>query len=186
MPQDPDKPRKPPDDQDRELFRRLTSGAKPLSVDTVAPPRRPRPARARFARRDERNVLRESLDADHDSIDTDNGDSLRYQQPSVSRKTMRRLARGGFSVQAEIDLHGLTADQAREALKEFIAECLRRNYGCVRIVHGKGKGSGPAGPVLKRRVDAWLRRWEPVLAYVSARPVDGGSGAVYVLLRRNS
>lgn len=96
---------------------------------------------------------------------------------------MRRLARGGFSVQAEIDLHGMTASEAHEALAGFVEDSRARGLTCIRVVHGKGRGSGARGPVLKLKVDRWLRQWSGVLAFVSARQVDGGTGAVYVLLR---
>ena len=97
---------------------------------------------------------------------------------------MRRLARGSFSVQAEIDLHGMTVAEAKPALQEFISQSVLRGGSCVRVVHGKGLGSGERGPVLKSKVNAWLRRWDDVLAFVSTRQVHGGTGAVYVLLRK--
>jgi DNA-nicking Smr family endonuclease len=97
---------------------------------------------------------------------------------------MRKLARGNFSVQDEIDLHGMTVPEAKEALHDFIGECESRGYTCVRIVHGKGLGSGNRGPVLKGKVNKWLRQWNAVLAFVSTRQIDGGTGAVYVLLRK--
>ncbi len=84
----------------------------------------------------------------------------------------------------EIDLHGLTALQAREALRQFLAEAVQRGLGCVRVVHGKGLRSGPRGPVLKHAVNTWLRKVDAVLAFVSAPRRDGGTGAVYVLLAR--
>ncbi|NND54506.1 MAG: Smr/MutS family protein [Gammaproteobacteria bacterium] len=77
----------------------------------------------------------------------------------------------------------MTRDEAREHLREFIEYCLDKGFRCVRIVHGKGRGSGPRGPVLKNAVNNWLRKWDPVLAFVSAPDMDGGTGAVYVLLR---
>lgn len=170
---------------DRELFRRVVAEARPLAVDVVPPPRRKPPPKARFARRDEREVLQESLAADLEHVEADSGDGLRHSHPSIGRKTFRRLARGGFSVQAALDLHGLTAAGAHAALSEFLDDCRLRGHTCVRIVHGKGRGSGARGPVLKRKVDLWLRRRQDVLAFVSARQVDGGTGAVYVLLRRS-
>lgn len=97
---------------------------------------------------------------------------------------MRKLARGGYSVQAEIDLHGMTVAEARERLSDFIEHSVLANNMCVRIVHGKGLGSGDRGPVLKSAVNRWLRRWDRVLAFVSARQVDGGTGAIYVLLQK--
>jgi len=170
-------------EEDADVFRRAMADARPLKTDTVEPPRKRTRAVARFSREDEQRVLLESVEADIETSDAYNGTGLCYRHPSVNLKTMRRLARGGFSVQDEIDLHGLTAVQSKEALKEFIGQSARRGHGCVRIVHGKGLRSGSSGPVLKRRVDQWLRQWEPVLAFVSARQADGGTGAVYVLLR---
>jgi DNA-nicking Smr family endonuclease len=171
-----------PDDSD--LFRRAFQDAKPLERDVIEPVRRRRPARAHFSRRDEQEVLAESFAADIEVAEKTAGDGLRYQHPSVSQKTMRRLARGGFSVQAETDLHGLTAAEAKALLLDFIDECRSRGHTCIRIVHGKGLRSGGNGPVLKRKVDTWLRRWDGILAFVSARQVDGGTGAIYVLLKK--
>jgi DNA-nicking Smr family endonuclease len=175
--------REAPDD-DGSLFRKAVAEARPLTIDVVPPVRPGRKPVARSRRADERQVLAESLDFDLEHAETENGDGLRFQRPSIGRKTMRRLARGGFSTQAEADLHGMTVAEARGALREFLEESRARGYTCVRIVHGKGRGSGTRGPVLKRKVDHWLRQWEEVLAFVSARQVDGGTGAVYVLLRR--
>ena len=168
------------------LFRRLMGDAKPLPQMDKAPEHRPRlSARAHFKRQDERAALAESLEADIDESETGAGESQRFHRPSVGRRTMRKLARGNFSVQDEIDLHGMTVPEAKEALHKFIGECDLRGYTCIRIVHGKGLGSGNRGPVLKGKVNKWLRQWNVVLAFVSARQVDGGTGAVYVLLRKN-
>src|SRR5437588_427440 len=98
------------------------------------------------------------------------------------KREVRRLRGGEYRVEREIDLHGLTAAEAKQALREFLIEALERRVRCVRIVHGKGLRSGHRGPVLKSTVSGVLRRTGAVLAYVSARPVDGGTGAVYVLL----
>lgn len=171
-------------DDEGELFRRAMADARPIRTDTVEPARRRARAIARFSRLDERQALRESLEADAHDIELANGSALHYRHPSVNLKTMRRLARGGISVQACVDLHGLNSSEAKEALGAFIAQSMARGYTCVRVVHGKGLKSGHKGPVLKRKVDQWLRRWEPVLAFVSARPADGGTGAAYVLLRK--
>jgi DNA-nicking Smr family endonuclease len=95
---------------------------------------------------------------------------------------LRRLRRGEFRIQREIDLHGLTVAEAKLALRQFLIETLEQQVRCVRVIHGKGLRSGHRGPVLKTTVSAVLRRTGAVLAYVSARPVDGGTGALYVLL----
>lgn len=171
-------------EDERSLFRELMAGARPLKIDVVPPPRPKRKPLARSRREDERQVLAESLDFDLEHAESHNGDGLRFQRPSIGRKTMRRLARGGFSLQAETDLHGMTVAEARTALRDFLDDSIARGHTCVRVVHGKGRGSGTRGPVLKRKVDHWLRQWDGVLAFVSARQVDGGTGAVYVLLKK--
>ncbi len=172
-------------DDEAALFRRAVAGARPLKRPDAGEPQRSRPApRARFRRCDERAVLGESLEADIDDLEVGAGERLAFRRPEVGPRTLRRLSRGRYSVQAELDLHGMTADEAAQALEEFLRRSLAAGHRCVRIVHGKGRGSGHAGPVLKVRVNRWLRRYREVLAFASARQVDGGTGALYVLLRR--
>jgi DNA-nicking Smr family endonuclease len=173
-------------DDDSSLFRRSMGDTKPLRQDKLAPDYKPKPRpRASFSRQDEREALRESLDGDIEEIETGAGESLRFNRPSVGRQTMRKLARGNFSVRNEIDLHGMTVPEARNALREFISESCYRGHTCVRVIHGKGLGSGERGAVLKAKVNNWLRRFDEVLAFVSTRQVHGGTGAVYVLLRKD-
>ncbi|MCH7537381.1 MAG: Smr/MutS family protein [Proteobacteria bacterium] len=172
-------------DEDAE-FRRAMSGAKPLKRSERAAHAKPKPrAKARFARADERAVLAESLEDDLDVIEQDSGGALRFQRQHVGRRTMRKLARGGYSVQDEIDLHGMTLAEAKPRLADFIDYSATQGKLCVRVVHGKGLGSGERGPVLKNAVNRWLRNWDSVLAFASTRQVDGGTGAVYVLLQRD-
>ena len=172
-------------DDDSDLFRRAVSGAKPLRSDSraPAPAKKPRP-KARFSRADRKNVLHESMQADIDTMQHDNADSLRFHRAPVGRRTMRKLARGNFSIQAEIDLHGMTVAEAKPRLAAFIESCASNGDLCVRVVHGKGRRSSNHGPVLKPLVNRWLRLRDEVLAFCSARTVDGGTGAVYVLLRK--
>ena len=172
-------------DDDNNLFRRLMSGTKPLKTkERVAEAtKKPKP-KARFSRADEAAVLVESLASDIDDLEESGGDGLRFKRASVSRTTMRMLTRGNYSIQADIDLHGMTVAEAKPRLERFVHRCASNNKLCIRVVHGKGLGSGERGPVLKRGVDRWLRQWDTVLAFVSARQVDGGTGAVYVLLER--
>lgn len=103
---------------------------------------------------------------------------------ALDRQTLRALTRGRMQCQAHADLHGLTGPQALRVLEDFIAEAVRDGLKCVRVVHGKGKRSGPAGPVLQAVVHRWLASSEDVLAFAPAAVRDGGSGAVYVLLKR--
>ena len=173
-------------DDDKEAFRKAMSGAKPHKAEPRAPLDKAKPKpRARFARADEQAALFESLEDDIDTMEHGNGGALRYQRASVGRRTMRKLGRGGYSVQAELDLHGMTLAEAKPRLRDFIEYSAQQGHLCVRVVHGKGLGSGERGPVLKNAVNHWLRRWDNVLAFVSTRQVDGGTGAIYVLLERN-
>jgi DNA-nicking Smr family endonuclease len=175
-------PGAPPDDDDPLAFRRAVLDVRPLPGRPAAPDR-PRPVPvARFTREERTQVLRESLDEAVDFAALDSGEHVAFRRPGVREDVLRRLRRGQYAVEAEADLHGLGRLAARDALRDFLADCVARRLRCVRIVHGKGRRSGPGGPVLKHAVNHWLRRYEDVLAFASARPMDGGTGAVYVLL----
>ena len=113
---------------------------------------------------------------------TDTGDEISFRRDGVQDTVMRKLKRGEYRVEEVCDLHGLRVDEAKAHLREFLAAALAHKLRCVRIIHGKGKGSGPRGPVLKTAVNLILRKTAPVLAFTSARRVDGGTGAINVLL----
>jgi DNA-nicking Smr family endonuclease len=173
------------DEDDRRLFREAVRDVKPLSPGETTAQRRQRqhPApQARFSRADRHAVLMESLDGVSGDPELAAGDELVYHRAGVQMSVLRKLRRGQYRVQAEIDLHGLTVAEAKEVLRDFLAEALHRQFRCVRIIHGKGLRSGHRGPVLKSAVSSVLRRVGAVVAFVSARQVDGGTGAVYVLL----
>jgi len=171
------------DSDERDLFREYVRDVKRLR-STPRRIARPKPApMARFARADAQEVLRESLMLPQDEAALSTGDELSFRRPHVPEAVLTKLRRGHYAVDAEIDLHGLTAREAKGALREFIAEAVDRRTTCVRVIHGKGRRSGPRGPVLKNVVNLWLQRSNVVLAFGSARAVDGGSGAIYVLLR---
>ena len=110
-------------------------------------------------------------------------ETLSFRRTGVREQTLRRLRRGNFPIDAEIDLHGQSQSRARDDLAEFLDHCRDAGHRCVRVIHGKGYRSGARGPILKSAVNEWLRRNLHVLAFTSARPIDGGTGAVYVLLR---
>ena len=172
---------------DARLFREAVSDVKPLgrsqqtAEQALKRVRRARPA-ARFTRADRLAVLEESLRDEAIDPALASGEELVFHRAGIQSAVLRKLRRGDYRVQGEIDLHGLTVAQAKQALREFLAQALIRQWRCVRIIHGKGLRSGHRGPVLKGMVGALLRKVGPVLAYVSARQVDGGTGAVYVLL----
>ena len=178
------KPKASPEDID--LFRKAVGKVKPLQQGGVVTAPRRRASRARAARVDRLAVLEESLaDAVGDER-VARGDALSHSRPGVPRSVLRRLRRGEFPVDGELDLHGLTVAQATKVLGTFLAGALGRHAGCVRIIHGKGLRSGQGGPVLKNVVNTVLSRMPAVVAYVSARPADGGTGAVYVLLSQKT
>ncbi len=172
------------DDRDRDLFRKAVSGAVKLPQRQAAPHKaRPRPE-ARFRREDEAQALEQSWDDPRDADEFGGEPALSYLAPGVQTRVLRKLRRGQIRVQAVLDLHGATQREAHGAVANFLTDAVARDLNCVRIIHGKGHRSGPAGPVLKVAVARWLTRRTEVLAYCSARPVDGGTGAVYVLLKR--
>jgi DNA-nicking Smr family endonuclease len=171
-------------EKDTDEFRRAMQGTKPLQAENRVPEAtvKPKP-KARFSKADERRALAESLEDDIDTIEHGYGAALRFHRDHVGKRTMRKLQRGGYSVQAELDLHGMTLAEAKPRLADFIEYSASQGKYCVRVVHGKGHGSGDRGPVLKNAVNRWLRKWDCVLAFVSTPQVDGGTGAVYVLLQ---
>ncbi|NND58654.1 MAG: DNA mismatch repair protein MutS [Gammaproteobacteria bacterium] len=150
------------------------SGVRRLHSDRPAP-QRPRPHPRARSGDDELNRPPEVGPADADHPEST------YARPEVTRATLRRLRRGRYAIDDELDLHGMTVSEASAALDNFLAAAARCR--CVRIVHGKGKGSGRGGPVLRPNVHRWLRQRREVLAFTAAREVDGGTGASYVLLR---
>ena len=133
---------------------------------------------------DERAALREALSDDVDIASlllTDDG--LSFHRPGIGPDVVTRLRRGHWSIQGELDLHGLRRDAARDALAAFVREAARRGWRCVRIVHGKGNGSPGREPVLKAKVQRWLGQHHAVLAFAQASAPQGGAGALIVLLR---
>lgn len=172
------------DEEDRALFRHAMRGVRRISRDdrATSTPKRPKP-RARFARAERQAVLQESLGHGSPLAPVEeSGDALLYRRPEVGMATFRRLRAGQFRVEGEIDLHGLTAAMVEPALREFLADARRHRARVVRVIHGKGRRSGNRGPVLKLVASNFLCRIGAVLAFASAREVDGGSGAILVLL----
>lgn len=170
-------------DDERALFRSAVGPVGHVGYRRRRPQRRPPSARPAMREADEAAVIGELLDLPPPDIET--GDDLTYRCDGLQHAVMRRLRRGRYRCQAELDLHGMVVDVARHCLAIFLREAVDRGYTCVRIVHGKGLRSGNRGPVLKLKVAGWLRQRAEVLAYCSARRVDGGTGALYVLLRRS-
>lgn len=132
---------------------------------------------------DEKAVLIEAISDEFDVgtlLDVD--DLLSFRRPGIGPDVTRKLRRGDWSIQRQLDLHGLRRDEARERLSFFIREAHKHGIRCVRVIHGKGLGSPGKAPVLKSRVHSWLVQKQEVLAFVQAKPADGGAGALVVLL----
>jgi DNA-nicking Smr family endonuclease len=172
--------RNDPDPDDLALFRDAVKGVKPLKGGDRHAPGRPAPSpRPLQFEADEQAALREMRDGPLPDV----GEELSYRSEGIQDAVFRRLRRGTYRMDAELDLHGLRADEAKLAIVRFLAESRDRGARCVRIIHGKGLRSKGDGPVLKQRLDGWLRNRKDVLAFCSARREHGGTGAVYVLLR---
>jgi len=134
--------------------------------------------------RDEAAVLAEAISDDYDPemlLDVD--ESISFCRPGVRGDVVRKLRRGTWIVQAQIDLHGMRREEARDALADFLRAAVKSGLRCIRVIHGKGLGSINKEPVLKGKVRAWLVQKEEVIAFCQARPHDGGAGAVVVLLQ---
>ena len=169
---------------ERHLFKRAVGAVKPLAhaprVSLSGEPAKPLALQQKL---DDDNVLRESLSDDFDVstlLDTD--DELSYRRSGIGTDVTQKLRKGHWSLQGQIDLHGLRSDEAREALGQFIRDAHKRGWRCVRVVHGKGLGSPGKTPVLKSKVQRWLVQKNEVLAFVQAKGSEGGAGALVVLL----
>ena len=171
--------------EDSALFRDAVRDARPIappgrSSEADAPPP-PVPVQSLL---DAHDALVESLSGALDpeqSMET--GEELVFLRPGLSRETLKRLRRGHWAVQDDLDLHGMNREQARHMLVQFLAACGKRGLRCVRIVHGKGLRSPNREPVLKKKVRDWLSQRDEILAFCQAPAAQGGGGAVLVLLR---
>ena len=175
----------PENHDDGALFRAAIGEVTPLRKVETPAIEKPRPkARARMAEQDEAQALGEFARLLHSSTPLEAGDVASYRRDTLPPQMFRRLKRGQYSVQDELDLHGASAAQAEQLLRQFLLEAHDHDHGCVRIIHGKGLQSDGSAPVLKNLVDRLLRQRNDVLAFHSAPPAQGGTGAVVVLLAR--
>ena len=187
MPKRPATPEPPAaEDADEEaLLRDALKGVAPLRdsgrADLQRPPPAPIPVQAL---RDDAQVLQDSLsDQLPMEVGLETGEELVFLRNGLSNLILKKLRRGFWATQDHLDLHGLRTEEARALLVSFLNDALTHGFRCVRIVHGKGLRSKNAEPVLKRKVGNWLGQRDEVLAFVQARPEDGGGGAVMVLLK---
>lgn len=174
-------------DDERQLFRDAVKDVRRLKGSRRIQPhglRRPSP-RPRQRELDEQQVLQDMMSDPVHLEDVETGEELLFTRNGLQQKLLKKLRRGELSTEAELDLHGYTVAEARQAIAQFLPACRKQQLRVVRIIHGKGYGSFQKLPVLKTHVAHWLKQRDEVLAYCSARPVDGGTGAVYVLLKAN-
>jgi DNA-nicking Smr family endonuclease len=171
----------PPEDDD---FRRAVADAQPLRQKKLAP-RKPGPAPvARQRQLDEDAALAQSLGPASLDDALDSGEELTFLRSGYPRDTLRKLRRGHWVVEAQLDLHGMNRQQALLHTSKFLNDSRKRGARCIRIVHGKGLGSQGREPVLKGLLRKWLLQRAEVLAFSQAPAAQGGSGAVMVLLSR--
>ncbi len=162
------------DEDDRDLFRREVAGARRLEHDRITPfRRRPRPVPLGLRVDDDEPPFAD--------IDGDTPDFLEFRRPGIQHRLFRELRNGHLEVDASLDLHGLRVEEARAALASFLGDAARFDWRVLHIIHGKGHGSREQ-PILKQRVDQWLRQRDEVLAFCSCPRRAGGTGAAYVLL----
>jgi DNA-nicking Smr family endonuclease len=171
-------------EQRRRQFSDAVGRVTALPAHTRADLQPPRPAPEPVQRqRDEQAALREAMS---DEVDVESllltDDGLSFRRPGVPPDVVTRLRRGHWAMQAQIDLHGLRRDEARDSLAAFVRECTRRGHRCLRVVHGKGHGSPGRQPVLKAKVQRWLAQCDEVIAFAQASGPEGGAGALIVLL----
>ncbi|MGI9305622.1 MAG: Smr/MutS family protein [Gammaproteobacteria bacterium] len=170
-------------EDDLDLFRDAVGDVKPLEHGKVEhPARKPAPV-PRQRLKDEAAVMRELSGADIGHYDAHTGETVSFCRPGVQKSVFKKLKKGHYRVAGELDLHGMRSEEARLALTDFLQRAREADLRCVRVIHGKGLRSSNEGPVLKPLVSGWLLKRDEVLAFCSARPVDGGTGAIYVLLK---
>ncbi|TXT36127.1 MAG: Smr protein/MutS2 [Comamonadaceae bacterium] len=169
---------------DKDLFVRAAGAVKPLpdKRKLLHKTERKLPPTMQY-QKDEKAVLKEAISDEFDvSTLLEVDEHLSFRREGIGPDVTRKLRRGDWSIQRQLDLHGLRRDDAREALSIFIREAHQQGIRCVRVVHGKGLGSPGKAPILKSRVHSWLVQKNEVLAFVQAKPADGGAGALVVLL----
>jgi DNA-nicking Smr family endonuclease len=174
----------PVSDDDMALFRDAVGEVRTVNHDRVETNQpKPKPV-VRHSEQDDRSVMQALLEELSESDFLETGEHLSYTQPGVQHSVLKKLKSGKYSIQSEIDLHGLTVEEARSELSDFLKEAQQRRHLCIRVIHGKGRKNIERAPRLKPAVNQWLQRNSRVLAFCSARNNDGGTGAVYVLLKK--
>ncbi len=173
--------KKIPNLEDSDLFREAIGKVRLVKNDKVhlTPQAKPKPF-PKSPAFNQQGVLTALPEADVDVVGKE--DSLDFITPNSQKNILTKLRQGYFGLDAEIDLHGLSSNEAKQHLMNFLHRCVKEDCRCVHVVHGKGYRSQDDYPILKNNVNLWLRQHKDVQAFCSAAPKDGGTGALYVLL----
>lgn len=170
-------------DDESDLFRSMVGDVRRIRSERDHSRPAPPPPRASQRERDEAQVMDDLAHGPIDFSSVETGEEISYLRPGLQKRVLTRLRRGHWRVEDELDLHEMNLEAAATSIRYFLDEADRGRMSCVRIIHGKGLRSGPQGPQLKRLTARLLSRHDRVAAFASAPPHDGGTGAVYVLMR---
>ncbi len=171
-------------EDDRRLFRESIGEVNKIELNKFEHEvKKPKPI-PQQSKHNDAQVLEQLAEAPFEIEEVETGDELSFVRPGIQKNTLRKLRRGYFVVEQELDLHGLIVAEAKPVLNQFLSRALDSGKRCLRIIHGKGHGSKNKTPVLKNKLNRWLQQDDRVLAFCSARNNDGGTGAVYVLVKK--
>ncbi len=173
------------DESDIALFRQEIGDIEHIPYDKIQPSHKPLNVAIRKRQSTENIKSHHDLSIESEPSLLGNEETLNFRRSGIQRRVMAKLRSGHVTIEAELDLHGMTIPVAQQALNDFVINCKQMQVRHARIIHGKGWSSAHHKPILKTKVNSWLREIDDVLAFCSARVEDGGSGALYVLLRRN-
>ncbi|MDH5358791.1 MAG: Smr/MutS family protein [Gammaproteobacteria bacterium] len=172
------------DHDDIALFKAEVGEIEHIEQDKIHPVTNPPKPNPQFRQQHLDQVFHDTFSEDYEPHTVGSEETLNFRRSGIQERLFSRLRNGHIHIEAELDLHGMTIAVAHDALARFIHDCKRYQIRCARVIHGKGWGSKHNKPILKTKLNGWLQQTEDVLAFCSAPIEDGGTGAVYVLLRR--
>ena len=173
-------------DADRQLFRETVGEVEKIELNLSEHNKQKPKPNAKQLHQDNDRVMQQLASDPFDIEEVETGDELMFFRPGVQKQTLRKLRRGQYVIERELDLHGHTVAEAKPVLNQFLTLASQNGKRCLRIIHGKGHGSKNKTPVIKNKLNAWLQQDDRILAFCSAKPTDGGTGAVYVLIKKLS
>ncbi|MCU7799820.1 MAG: Smr/MutS family protein [gamma proteobacterium symbiont of Lucinoma myriamae] len=165
-------------------FQEAIKGVKPIKndrIDLYANPKNTRPFKDKNHYED--GASHAHISDEWQNTEVSGEEFIFFARPGLQLKTQKQLRQGKIIIDDHLDLHGLSIDEARETLLEFINFAQKQQIRCIRLVHGKGYRSSAQKPVLKNKVNSWLRQHPEILAFSSAQPKDGGNGALYIIIK---